>query len=158
MRKFFLLLLLGGAISAAAQTAWALPWEGWVTCSQGFSQELKLGRQLFLNYESINAQNPPVEGLASDVLWIRTASGVLIGQINEYNGTYPDWKKASFEVPTSLVFTTQELMFTTEDLGPRTDPRWVFNGISSPIPEPATLLLLGSGLLALAGVRKKRSA
>jgi hypothetical protein len=156
MRKVSLLLLLAAAaVCVSAQSAWALPWEGWVTCSDGFSKEMLLGRQLFFNYQSINAQNPPSGG-QGDVLWVTTESGVVIGQVTENGGSYPDWDNAVMDIPESIRFTTQKLLFSTQDLGPLTVPHWVLNGVSSPVPEPATLLLLGSGLLGLAGFRKRR--
>jgi hypothetical protein len=154
MRKFLLPLLLGGALMLTAQNAWALPWEGWVTSSEEFSKEMLLGRQLFFNYESINGN--PATQTQGDILLVKTQSGTVIGSVSELDGTYPDWKKVVMQVPDSLLFTTQTLWFSTQDVGPRTDPRWVFNGINSPVPEPATFLLFGSAMLGLAGLRKRK--
>ncbi len=155
MRKVLSLLLFVGAFALAASTAWALPWEGWATTSETFTKEMKLGRQLFFNYESINAVNPGTQ--PGDVLWVKTESGDIIGQLTETDGTYPNWKTAVMDIPESLVFTTQKLVFSTVDLGQYTGPHWVFNGVSSPVPEPATLMLLAGGLLGLAGLRKRKA-
>ena len=154
MRKFLPLFLLGAALVLSAQSAWALPWEGWVTTSQTYTRDIYLGRTLSFYYESIDGN--PIPDPSGDLLQV-AAGGQLVGQVTD-TATYPNWKSVTFAVPDSLVFSQQQLVFSTTDLGARTDPRWVFSGVTSPIPEPATLVLLGGRLAGWAALRKKRKS
>lgn len=99
---------------------------------------------------------PYQQGYNFDVLALQEGSGwQYIGQIDAYTSS-TGWMTAGFSLP-EPVRTGTQFRFVLNDYYPDTNPLIYLRDISihTPIPEPSTMLLVGSGLIGLVGFRKK---
>ena len=84
----------------------------------------------------------------------------LIGQINssEYSNSsdyLTRWNTAWLNVPSELVDQYCQIKFHLNTFSSESDPAVYLENITTPAPEPSSMLLLVLGLVGLAGVRRK---
>lgn len=94
-----------------------------------------------------------------DALFFNGTEWETFGWQLNFSGSSTDWTSASFYVPTWARGQSVQIKFSLFDWGQETDPVVYLRNIAStstPVPEPTTLLLFGSGLAGLAAVGRKR--
>jgi hypothetical protein len=115
-----------------------------------FYTTMTLGQTISFDYFWLMGEDPPpYSGQSFDVLALQGGAGwQYIGQIAAYNSS-SDWLTAMIAVPQEFWGLETQIRFVLSDFGPGTDPTVYLRNIASntaPVPEPASMLLFGTGL------------
>ena len=166
MKKLIMLILL--MVTAFSMNAIAAPvtYEALVTEASPYDKILTLGSALEFDYWfEMGITPPPYNGSQGfDVLFVQEGGAfTFVGQVASYDSS-TSWQHANLVVPVALVGVTGNVHFGVNDFDPNTDPSVYlnnvggnnFDGDASTIPEPGTMILLGSGLVGMAAFARKR--
>lgn len=129
-----------------------------VSESQTYETTMLLGSEISFDYWWEMGIEPEPGELNLDILFFHGDQWEAIGGDINFNGSSTEWETASFWVPEWARGMETQLQFVVKDWGVETDPTVYLNNIASnaaPVPEPSTIFLMCSGLIAVAGFRRK---
>lgn len=118
-----------------------------------------------LDYDTVTGRIYGVDGDLDQLFWVNPSTGAatLIGDTerDSISDIAFDWQSGNLYgietlQPSDYFFAVDKKTGATTDIGPMGEPIYV-KGLAKPIPEPTTFLLLGSGLLGLVWLVRKKS-
>ena|GEM_PF-1855752 len=127
--------------SSGNMRIYSLNYGGWID----FGQQVT-----FYGSWVATADASPDDPYGQEVYWEGYLNNVLMYTSASLYGGDADWITVSWENVDRVRFVSTSFNhFILDDISYDPDP------VTSPVAEPATLILLGTGLLSLAGIRKK---
>jgi hypothetical protein len=141
--------------------AWAVRSDGYspiVTAEQSYLTDyLTLGDTFSFDYWWAMGMEPTEFNF--DLMVFNGTGWELLGAEWTFGGSSSEWLSASLLVPEWARGLETQIRFSLFDLGQGTDPTVYLANISSnsaPVPEPSTIVLMGLGLVGLAGLGRKK--